>query len=45
MGLVLTSEFFHNVLSSMLEHLPGVVVHIDDIAVFGATLDEHDQRL
>jgi hypothetical protein len=45
MGLCSASEFFHNVLSSMLEHLPGVVVHIDDIAVFGATLEEHDQRL
>ncbi|KAF4531063.1 hypothetical protein B566_EDAN017136, partial [Ephemera danica] len=26
-------------------NIPGVVVHIDDLAVFGNNLEEHDQRL
>ena len=29
----------------MLEGLDGVLVYMDDILVFGATIDEHDRRL
>jgi hypothetical protein len=45
MGLCSASEYFHNAHSGMLEHLPGDVVHIDDIAVFGSTQSQHDQHL
>lgn len=45
MGLCSASEYFHGELRSMLKHIPGVVVHIDDVAVFGRTLEEHDERL
>lgn len=45
MGMNCASEFFHYTLSSLLSDMEGVVVHIDDIAVFGNDMNEHDMRL
>lgn len=45
MGLCSSTEFFHKAMNDMLSHIPGVVIHVDDIAVFGATMEEHDERL
>lgn len=45
MGLTSASEFFHCTISNLLSDLQGVVVHIDDIAIFGSSESEHDERL
>ena len=44
-GLSSCPEVFTRAISSILEGLPGVVYHMDDICVFGNTQREHDDRL
>jgi len=41
-GVNCASEVFHNVIGMELRGLPGVIHAIDDICVFGKTLEEHD---
>jgi hypothetical protein len=44
-GLTSASEVFHRKMVECLVDLAGVEVFIDDIAVWGKTLQEHDERL
>ena len=32
-------------MNSILENVPGLAVHQDDIIVFGANIKEHDERV
>uniref|UniRef100_A0A4D5RCR6 RNA-directed DNA polymerase n=1 Tax=Ixodes scapularis TaxID=6945 RepID=A0A4D5RCR6_IXOSC len=44
-GITSAPEFFQKQMSRILEGLEGTVCMIDDILVFGRTLEEHDSRL
>ena len=44
-GVSCAPEIFQRVVSDILSGLPGVVVYIDDILVFGHDRAEHDERL
>ena len=44
-GVSYAPEIFQRVVSDILSGLPGVMVYIDDILVFGRYRTEHDQRL
>ena len=44
-GVSCAPEIFQRVVSDILSGLPGVVVYIDDILVFGCNRAEHDERL
>ena len=44
-GIASAPEHFHCRMNSMLEGLPGVVCHIDDILIYGKDLQEHNERL
>jgi len=44
-GVSCAPEIFQRVVSDILVGLPGVVVYIDDILVFGRNRKEHDERL
>ena len=44
-GVSCAPEIFQRVVSDILSGLPGVMVYIDDILVFGRDRTEHDQRL
>ena len=41
----LAPEFFQNRMSTILDGLPGVICPVNDILVFGACQEKHDQRL
>ena len=44
-GISSAPEIFQRVMSQMLTGLPGTVCMMDDVLVFGATQEEHDDRL
>jgi len=44
-GISSAPEHFQRRMSQVLDSLPGVVWHMDDILVYGATEHEHDSRL
>ena len=44
-GICTAPEIFQKVMSDMLSDLPGVVVYIDDILVFGSCPKEHNERV
>ena len=44
-GIASAPEHFQRRMTSMLEGLPGVVCHIDDILIYGKDQQEHDERL
>ena len=44
-GILSAPEFFQHHMNDILSGLPGVLCHVDDILVFGATSSEHDDRL
>lgn len=44
-GIPSAPEHFQRRMTQILEGIPGVVCHMDDILVTGATLSEHDRRL
>lgn len=44
-GIKSASEVFQKIMSQMLEDITGAEVIIDDILVWGSTIEEHDQRL
>ncbi|XP_065177704.1 uncharacterized protein K02A2.6-like [Sycon ciliatum] len=44
-GIASAPEMFQRVVSDILAGLPGVIVYIDDILVFGSSQEEHDRRL
>eukprot|EP00117_Sycon_ciliatum_P001177 scpid20930/ scgid6949/ Transposon Ty3-G Gag-Pol polyprotein; Gag3-Pol3; Transposon Ty3-1 TYA-TYB polyprotein; Capsid protein; p24; Spacer peptide p3; Nucleocapsid protein p11; Ty3 protease; p16; Spacer peptide J; Reverse transcriptase/ribonuclease H; p55; Integrase p61; Integrase p58 len=44
-GITSAPEIFQRRVSNLLDHLPGVAVHMDDIIVSGTTMEEHDRHL
>ena len=44
-GISSAPEVFQCHMNDILSSLPGVLCHVDDILVFGATPEEHDERL
>ena len=44
-GISSGSEVYQKHMVEMLEGMPGVVCHIDDILIFGSSQEEHDQNL
>ncbi|XP_062594195.1 uncharacterized protein K02A2.6-like [Saccostrea cucullata] len=44
-GIKSASEVFQKIMSHMLEDITGAEVIIDDILVWGSSIEEHDQRL
>ncbi|XP_048751787.2 uncharacterized protein K02A2.6-like [Ostrea edulis] len=44
-GIKSASEVFQKIMSQMLEDISGAEVIIDDILVWGSSIEEHDQRL
>ena len=44
-GLSSSPEIFQKVVSEILEGLEGVICHMDDIYVWGASLQQHDHRV
>ena len=44
-GISSGSEIYQKHMAEMLEGLPGVVCHIDDILIFGSSQEEHDENL
>jgi len=45
MGISSAPEVFQRTMSSLLEGVDGVVCHMDDILIHGATTSEHDHRV
>ena len=45
MGICSAPEVFHKTVYQCLEDLDGVCVYIDDIIVWGSTIEQHDERL
>ena len=44
-GIASAPELFQRRISAVLQGLDGVLCHMDDVLIFGATNAEHDQRL
>lgn len=44
-GLSCSSEIFTQCMNDIFQGLPGVCTYVDDILIFGKTLDEHNQNL
>lgn len=44
-GIRSAPEIYQKIVSEMLEGLPGVVIHMDDVLVFGGSVEEHNQRV
>jgi len=44
-GLISASEVFHRRMVELFQDIKGVEIFIDDIAVWGKTKEEHDERL
>ena len=44
-GISSAPEFFQKQMSAILEGLPGVLCHLDDVLVFGKDCQDHDAHL
>ncbi|XP_063055929.1 uncharacterized protein K02A2.6-like [Engraulis encrasicolus] len=44
-GIISASEIYHRAMDNMLEGLEGVRCYIDDVVIWGSTLQEHNERL
>lgn len=44
-GIISASEIFHRAMEHIIEGLDGVRAYVDDIIVWGSTLQEHNERL
>ena len=44
-GLTSAPEVFHRTVQQIFENVPGTKVYIDDVLIWGQTLEEHDTRL
>ena len=44
-GIKSILEMYQRCMSEMVEDIPGVEVIVDDILVWGSTVEEHDERL
>ena len=45
MGLKSSMDIFSRKMDEAFENIPGIVVIVDDILVFGKTREEHDKNL
>ena len=45
MGICSAPEVFHKTVYQCLEDIDGVCVYMDDIIVWGSTIEQHDERL
>ncbi|KAI7800948.1 hypothetical protein IRJ41_015739, partial [Triplophysa rosa] len=44
-GIISASEIFHRAMEHVIEGLEGVRAYVDDIVVWGSSVQEHNQRL
>ncbi|XP_047987077.1 uncharacterized protein K02A2.6-like isoform X1 [Leguminivora glycinivorella] len=44
-GINSSGEIFHKIMSDIFSDLPGVLIFVDDILVFGSNQKEHNERL
>lgn len=44
-GILSASEIFHRAMEHIIEGLDGVQAYVDDIIIWGSTLQQHNQRL
>ena len=44
-GIKSAPEIFQKIMSEILDGLPGVILHMDDVLVFAETAEEHDKRV
>lgn len=44
-GISSAPEIFHSTMEHMIEGLEGVRVYVDDIILWGSTMDQHNERL
>lgn len=44
-GISCASEVFQHALYNLLSDIPGLVVYIDDMLIYGCSKQEHDERL
>ena len=44
-GITSAPEIFQRIMHDLLHDLPGVVLYMDDILVFGSSKSQHDERL
>lgn len=44
-GILSAPEVYHKTIHMIFEHIPGVETMMDDVIVWGATREEHDERL
>ena len=44
-GITSRPEVFHRIMQQVVSNQPGTACYIDDILVWGATVEEHDYRL
>lgn len=44
-GIASASEVFQRTLNEIFEELPGVRVYVDDVLIWGASIEEHNERL
>ncbi|XP_039890321.1 uncharacterized protein K02A2.6-like [Simochromis diagramma] len=44
-GIISASEIFHRAMEHIIEGLEGVRVYVDDIIIWGSTMQEHNERL
>lgn len=44
-GIISASEIYHRAMDNMLEGLEGVRCYVDDVVIWGSTLQQHNERL
>lgn len=44
-GIISASEIFHRAIDNMLEGLEGVRCYVDNVVIWGSTLQEHHETL
>ena len=44
-GITSAPELFHKPMQRILERLQGVLCHMDDVLIFGASKEDHDRNL
>ena len=44
-GIISASEIFHRAMEHIIEGLDGVRAYVDDIIIWGSTIQQHNQRL
>ena len=44
-GISSAPEIFQRIMNKILEGVPGVICHMDDVLIHDTTREEHDQRV